>query len=176
MTALIDDMLQLALADANTWTLHKEPISPDTLLITIYDSLSALCRKKKQLLEVKLQDEEIPAFLADRERIEQVIMILTDNASSYSPEGSKVSVIAWSDQKHVFIEVEDHGCGIKEEDKKRIFDRFYRLDKSRNDKSHYGLGLSIAMELVRLHHGRLYVKDTVGGGSTFVLEFSIFTP
>lgn len=176
MTALIDDMLQLALADANTWTLHKEPISPDTLLITIYDTLSALCRKKKQLLEVKLQDEEIPAFLADRERIEQVIMILTDNASSYSPEGSKVSVNAWSDQKHVFIEVEDHGCGIKEEDKKRIFDRFYRLDKSRNDKSHYGLGLSIAMELVRLHHGRLYVKDTVGGGSTFVLEFSIFTP
>lgn len=173
MTALIDDMLQLALADAKTWTLHKEPIAIDTFLISIYDSLASLCRKKKQTFELKLQEEEISEFLGDCKRIEQVMMILTDNASAYSPEGTAICVIARSDQRHVFIEVEDHGCGIREEDKKRIFDRFYRSDKSRNDKSHYGLGLSIAMELVKLHQGKLYVKDTAGGGSTFVLEFPV---
>ena len=102
----------------------------------------------------------------------QLMTILTDNASSYSPEGSTIAVIVRSDAKHVFIEVEDHGCGISEEDKKRVFDRFYRADKSRNDKSHYGLGLSIAVELVKLHHGKLTVKDTDGGGSTFVLQLS----
>ncbi len=170
MTVLINDMLQLALADARTWTMHKELLTPDTLLISIYDSLAELCRKKGQPFELKLQEEELPRIMGDRQRLEQIMMILTDNAASYSPEGSPVSVSAWSDYKRVFIEVEDHGPGIGDEDKKRIFDRFYRADQSRNDKSHYGLGLSIAMELVKLHQGKLSVRDTPGGGSTFVLE------
>lgn len=170
MTTLIDDLLLLALSDAKTWTLHKEKLAPDTFLISIYDSLAELCRKKCQPFELKLQEEEIPVFLGDRQRMEQIMVILTDNASSYSPEGSTISIKAWSDKKCIFIEVEDHGCGIREDDKKRIFDRFYRADQSRNDKAHYGLGLSIAMELVKLHQGKLVVKDTEGGGSTFVLE------
>lgn len=170
MTALIDDLLQLALADAKTWTLHMEPLAADTFLISIYDSLAGLCRKKNQSFELKLQEEDMPLFLGDRQRMEQIMIILTDNASSYSPPGSRITVFARSDKKHVYIEVEDHGCGIGDEDKKRIFDRFYRADKSRNDKAHYGLGLSIAMELVKLHHGKLSVRDTAGGGSTFVVE------
>lgn len=173
MTVLIDDMLQLALADASTWTMKMEPLTVDTFLISIYDSLSELCRKKRQPFELRLPEEELPVFSGDRQRMEQILMILTDNASSYSPEGSAVSVTARSDQKHVSIEVEDHGCGISDEDKKRIFDRFFRADKSRNDKAHYGLGLSIATELVRLHQGKLTVKDTAGGGSTFVLELPV---
>lgn len=173
MAILIDDMLQLALADAKTWTLHKEVLAPDTLLISAYDSLAELCRKKNQPFELKLQ-EEIPPFFVDRQRIEQIIMILIDNASSYSPAGSTITIIVRSDQNHIFIEVVDHGCGIEEEDKKRIFERFYRSDKSRNKKGHYGLGLSIAMELVKMHQGKLIVKDTVGGGSTFVLELPIW--
>lgn len=174
MTALIEDLLQLALADANTWSLHMEPLAPDTLLISIYDSLAELCRKKNQPFELALQEEEMPVFSGDRRRVEQIMIILTDNASSYSPEGSPVSVRAWSEKKRIFIEVEDHGCGIKEEDRKRIFDRFYRCDESRNDKTHCGLGLSIAMELVKLHQGKLSVKDTPGGGSTFVLELPVW--
>lgn len=172
MKVLIDDMLQLALADAKTWTMHKEPIVPDTFLISIYDTLAELCRRKSQPFELTMQEEEMPAFLADRQRMEQIMVILVDNASSYSPEGSAVTVRAWSDHKHIFIEVEDHGCGVRDEEKKRIFDRFYRSDRSRSDKAHYGLGLSIAMELVKLHQGKLSVKDTPGGGSTFVLELA----
>lgn len=173
MTVLINDMLQLALADAKTWTIHEETLLPDNLLISMYDSLAELCRRKDQTFELKLPEEELPAIKGDRQRIEQLLMILTDNASSYSPPATAITVTARSETRHVFIEVEDHGCGISDEDKKRIFDRFYRSDKSRNDKAHYGLGLSIAMELVKLHHGKLTVKDTAGGGSTFVLEFPI---
>lgn len=170
MTALIDDLIKLALADARTWTMNKEPLVPDTFLISVFDSLTELCRKKNQRFELKLPDEELPVFMADRGRMEQVMVILVDNASSYSPEGSTITVSAKSLNRHIFIEVEDHGCGVRDEDKKRIFDRFYRSDKSRNDKAHHGLGLSIAMELVTLHQGKLSVKDTPGGGSTFVLE------
>lgn len=68
----------------------------------------------------------------------QLMTILTDNASSYSPEGSTIAVIVRSDAKHVFIEVEDYGCGISEEDKESLTGS--TADKSRNDKSHYGLG------------------------------------
>lgn len=176
MGLLINDLLQLALADAKSWTLRKKPLASDTFLISMYDSLAELCRKKNQLFELHLQEEVMPAFYADPQRMEQIIMILTDNACSYSPDGSKITVTVWSAKKHLFIEIEDHGCGIKDEDKKMIFDRFYRSDQSRNDKAHYGLGLSIAAELVRLHHGRLSVKDTTGGGSTFVLEIPIWNP
>ena len=172
MTVLIEDMLQLALADARTWTMQMELLAPDTFLISIYDSLAGLCRKKNQPFELKLQEEELPRIMGDRQRLEQLMMILTDNAASYSPEGSPVTVSAWSDGRHVSIAVEDHGCGIRDEDKLRIFDRFYRADRSRNDKSHYGLGLSIAMELVKLHQGKLSVRDTDGGGCTFVVELA----
>ena len=174
MTVLIDDLLQLASADAGTWTMRAEPLMTDTFLISNYDALAELCRKKNQPFELRLQEEELPEVCGDRQRLMQLMTILTDNASSYSPEGSTIAVIVRSDAKHVFIEVEDHGCGISEEDKKRVFDRFYRADKSRNDKSHYGLGLSIAVELVKLHHGKLTVKDTDGGGSTFVLQLPVW--
>ncbi len=176
MAALVEDMLQLALADAGTWTIQKEAVAIDMVLITIHDSLAELCRKKGQPFELKLQEEEIPVFWGDRRRIEQIILILTDNAASYSPAGSPVTLTAFSDHKYVFVEVEDHGCGVADEEKKRIFDRFYRSDRSRNDKTHYGLGLSIAAELVRLHRGKLTVKDTAGGGSTFVLQVPICNP
>lgn len=176
MAVLVEDMLQLALADTRTWTIQEEPVHMDMVLISIHDSLAELCRKKGQPFTLKLQEAEIPAFLGDCQRIEQIILILTDNAANYSPAGSPVTVAAFSDHKHVFIEVEDHGCGIADEEKKRIFDRFYRADRSRNDKTHYGLGLSIAMELTRLHRGKLTVQDTEGGGSTFVLQFPIYNP
>jgi len=63
--------------------------------------------------------------------------------------------------------VMDHGPGIAEKDKDKIFQRFYSGDSSRTDKNHYGLGLSIAVEIVKLHHGTMILKDTPGGGCTF---------
>lgn len=174
MTALIDDLLQLASADAGTWTMRAEPLLPDTFLISNYDALAELCRKKNQPFELKLQEEELPAVYGDSQRLMQLMMILTDNASSYSPAGSKITVTARSEGKYVFIGVEDHGCGVSAEDKNRIFERFYRSDQSRNDRAHYGLGLSIAVELVKLHRGKLTVKDTEGGGSTFVLRLPVW--
>ena len=63
----------------------------------------------------------------------------------------------------------DHGIGIPDESKSRIFERFFQVDKSRRDKSHFGLGLSIAKELAELHGGQLTITDTEGGGATFTL-------
>lgn len=68
------------------------------------------------------------------------------------------------------ISVIDNGCGIPDEHKPYIFDPFYRVDKNRHDKEHLGLGLSIAYEIIQLHHGALSLYDTPGGGCTFVIQ------
>ncbi len=72
-------------------------------------------------------------------------------------------------KNHLTISIIDHGIGISEEDKKHIFDRFYRCDKSRTKKEHFGLGLSIANELITILDGRIYLEDTPGGGCTFTI-------
>ena len=96
-------------------------------------------------------------------------MILLDNAKTYAPAGSLVTLEAFSDhKKHALVlEVRDQGCGISDESKPYIFDRFYRADKARNHKEHFGLGLSIAKELVLLHRGSISVKDGEHGGTCF---------
>ena len=173
MTRLINDMLVLASADAMTWKLKKELIDMETLLIESYDMLCSCMNTKKQEIVLELPEEQLPRMNGDRERILQVITILADNAISYSPEGASILLRAFA-QKHYFvIEVEDHGCGISDESKRRIFERFYRGDQSRMEKKHFGLGLSIARELVELHQGEISVKDTPGGGATFVVRLPI---
>lgn len=99
--------------------------------------------------------------------MKQVIAILLDNAISYTPEGGTVSLKCSETVKSYCIEVADSGIGIDDAAKKRIFDRFYRADESRTSKSHFGLGLSIAKEIVELHHGTILVSDTKGCGATF---------
>lgn len=71
--------------------------------------------------------------------------------------------------------MEDNGEGILPEDKSHVFERFFRRDQSRSDQQHYGLGLSIAKELVELQHGSITVEDTPGGGTTFLLKFPVIT-
>ena len=63
----------------------------------------------------------------------------------------------------------DNGIGIPDEEKKKIFERFYRTDQARSEKGHFGLGLCIAAEIIKAHHGRIKVSDTPGGGSTFTV-------
>lgn len=173
MAVLIDDMLMLASSDAKTWVLRQEPIEVDTFLIALYDSLVQFCKKKQQKLELLLGDGELLAIMGDKQRLEQILIILIDNASSYSPEASVITIYVSEIKKYLQIEIIDRGCGISEEDKERIFERFYRVDKSRNDKKHFGLGLSIAWELALLQQGKILIRDTEGGGSTFVLQLPV---
>jgi signal transduction histidine kinase len=170
MTNLINDMLLLASADARTWTFKREQVDMDTLLIESYDMFCSCYNKNNYQLALDLPEEKLHKIIGDRERIKQILTILMDNAMNYSLSGNQITIRAYNQKHCVVIEVEDHGSGIKDEEKKQIFERFYQGDKSRNDKKHFGLGLSIAKELVELHNGDIFVKDTMGGGTTFVLR------
>lgn len=173
MARLIDDMLFLASADAKRWTIKKEPVEADTLLVETYEAFLPLFRSNERSLLLDLPEEELPPINTDKDRLKQVFAILLDNALSYVPAGKTVKLRGYVCDSHLNLEVEDQGIGIKDKEKRLIFDRFYRIDKSRNDKKHFGLGLSIAKELIQLQGGKIMVRDTEGGGATFVVRFHL---
>ncbi len=173
MSRLIHDMLILASSDSKTWIVQKEVIDTDTYLIDLYDSFSSLCQKKEHNLTIDFLQDTLPQIYADKDHLTQVLSILIDNAISYSPVKSNIILRPYQKKASFFIEVEDHGIGITKEQKEYIFNRFYRADNSRNDNSHFGLGLSVAKELIELQNGKISMKNTVDGGSTFMIELPL---
>lgn len=171
MARLVSDMLLLASTDAKNWTLSKEEVEADTLMIETYESFLPVCREKGLSLSLRLPDEVMDLKLfADRQRLEQILTILMDNAVSYTPKGKEISLMLSKQKADRFVfEVADRGPGIPDEQKEQVFERFYRSDSARNDKKHFGLGLSIAKELAELHGGTIRVLDGRDGGSRFVV-------
>lgn len=169
MSGLIDDLLLLTRADQNRWTIKAAPAELDTLLLDAFEAFEPMAREHSVRLTVKLPDDTIPPCICDQERIRQVVAILLHNALSYTPEGGQVNLSLVYDGKSFQILVADTGIGIPDEEKNRVFERFYRSDLSRSQKDHFGLGLCIAKEIVDAHHGRIRITDTPGGGATFTL-------
>lgn len=173
MSRLIDDMLTLSNTDNSQFTIHKTDVELDTLLLSVYENFEMLARGKHISLRITLPEDVDTHCFCDNERILQVLSILVDNALSYTPDGGQICLLLASTYenkaKNFFIRVEDTGIGIPDEEKEAVFDRFYRCDKSHKDKSHFGLGLCIAQEIIHLHKGRLWVEDTPGGGASFVM-------
>ena len=111
--------------------------------------------------------------LCDKERIEQVFAILLDNAVSYTQEGGSIRLSLKASQDRLTFRIADNGVGIPDAEKEAVFDRFYRCDKSHKDKSHFGLGLCIAREIILMHKGKLWIEDTPGGGAAFVVVLNL---
>lgn len=169
MSRLIQDLLLLASAKSNSWTLSKEQMDMDTLLLTTFERYEPLCRSKQLSLLLDLPEDSLPILLGDPERISHILSVLLDNALSYAPAKSSISLKAFLQKQSLTCEVTDHGPGIPDTQKEKVFDYFYRSDSSRKDKNHFGLGLCVAAELTRLCGGRLELSDTPGGGCTFRL-------
>ncbi|MGL5675568.1 MAG: sensor histidine kinase [Cellulosilyticaceae bacterium] len=170
MARLVDDLLLLTTADANTWSIKKEPVDIDTLLIELLDNYLSLAHQKNLTLNLSLPDHVLAPLPCDKERILQVLCILIDNALCYVPPNGHITLILTTASHHLTLKVVDDGPGIPAEHHAHIFDRFYRVDASRKDKNHYGLGLSIATEMIKLHQGTLTLEDTPDGGCTFVIR------
>ncbi len=169
MSKLIDDMLLLTSADNKGWSIKMASVEPDTLLLNLYEAFQPVAAEKNIALSITLPEENTPTLTGDKERITQVLSILLHNALSYTPAGGSVRLILTCHGKNIIFSVEDNGPGIPDTEKERIFERFYRSDKSRSKKGHFGLGLCIAAEIIHAHHGKISVKDTPGGGSTFIV-------
>jgi two-component system sensor histidine kinase VicK len=115
--------------------------------------------------------------LADRERVLQVMMNIVSNAIKYTPDGGRIAISAGQTGRRVWMEVADNGIGIPAEDRDRVFERFYRVDKARSRQSGgTGLGLSIAKEIMDRHKGCLTLVDRAGPGTTIRMELKVEGP
>lgn len=170
LSKLVDDMLFLSQSDSKRFPIRPQDIELDTLALNVCEGFEPLAANKHINLTAKLPETAFPLCHADPDRIHQVISILLHNAISYTPEGGSVCLTLSYKKSGFFISVSDNGIGIAGEDRTKIFDRFYRAEKSRSTKGHFGLGLSIAAEIVRLHRGTIWVTEAPGGGSIFTFK------
>ena len=131
MTRLVSDLLELSRLDNRETRWEKSPISLEMVLKDVIDKMAVNARKKKQELRYDLPDG-ISRVYADRDKIEQVFQNIMSNAIKYTPEGGSIYVYLKQDGKYIKVVFRDSGIGIPKEDLSRIFERFYRVDKTRS--------------------------------------------
>lgn len=173
MSKLINDMLILASANNKSWSVNFNLEEIDTILLDTYENYELIAKEKNINFFIELPEEEIPKYKCDKDRIIQVLSILINNAFSYTKENGLTKLNISFKDNIIKIMIIDNGIGINENDKLHIFEPFYRADSSHNSKNHFGLGLSVAKEIISLHKGTLTVEDTDGGGSTFIINLPI---
>jgi signal transduction histidine kinase len=118
-------------------------------------------------ISLELDAERVPYAMTDEDRVEQLLIILLDNAMHYTPEGGSITIsAAETTGDRILVSVSDTGCGIASEDLPHIFERFYKTDKSRREGG-TGLGLSIAKQIVDKLGENIFVESTAGEGTSF---------
>ncbi len=173
MRRLVDQLLDLSRLQAGVVSFDCEELQPEPLLRAGLDALAPQAAAKGVTLE--LERDDLPAITVDGDRIMRVLVNLIDNAIRYSPEGSDAEVTARTqaassagDQARIVISVRDHGPGIPEEELPSIWERFHRVDKSRQrPEGGAGLGLAIAREIVIGHGGDVAAQNDPDGGARF---------
>lgn len=173
ITHLVEDLMTLAQIEQNEFQIHKEPI----LICELIDLVSAksipiLSQKNITLRTICKKD--ISADI-DAVRMEQVLMNLVMNAYKYSPDDSTITIQVTTLDEQLNVSIQDEGEGIPKQDIRHIFDRFYRVDKSRTRTTGgSGLGLAIVQDIVKLHQGNISVASEIGKGTTFMIEIPLY--
>jgi len=167
LRALIEDLLDLASVEQGQARIDLAPVS----LREVADQAEAVARpaavEKRHTLTLDLP-EDLPGVVADRDRLAQVLINLLDNAVKFTPEEGRIEVSARSSSGRVVVSVKDNGVGIPPEDIGRIFERFYRVGRSRDRREGgTGLGLAIAKHLTQAMGGTIEVESLPGSGTTF---------
>ena len=167
LVKLVDDLLDLSQLESKRVTLDLRRVNVAALVAHTVDKLQPLAQGSGLLLEQAAPPEVW--VTADRDRLEQVLTNLIDNALKYTPTGGRVDVRVAQADREVEISVSDTGKGIGPADLPHVFERFYRADRSRTRGSGgTGLGLAIARHIVEAHGGRIRVDSLLDEGTTFL--------
>jgi len=164
---MLNAIMDLSEVEAGTITLKNEPIVSDQFLFSILDIYKFMAEEKN--VEIRVTSNEKFTFLADQSRLLQAIANLLDNAIKYSPEGGIVSISCTNSDHIVSFEISDHGPGIVESEKEKIWDRLYRGDASRSTRG-LGLGLSVVKAIAKAHGGSISFRANTGQGSVFTFK------
>ena len=173
LNRLVDDLQELSRVESRAYELDIQSVDLPSLVRTVSKRLGPQAESKHISLNVDLSPD-LPQVLADQDRIIQVLTNLANNALQYTPEGGKIIISAQQHNGEIQMSVRDTGVGIPPEHVEHIFDRFYRVDKSRSRQSGggSGIGLTIARALVEAHSGRIWV-ESAGEAKGSVFHFTL---
>ncbi len=165
LSRLITDMLELSRLQSGKEYLQIGPVNLKELLMDTHQNY--LNEARQHGITLKLEAENVPYVMTDGDRVEQILVIMIDNAMHYTPSGGSITLSAvQTDERTVLVSVTDTGCGIAEEDLPHLFERFYKTDKSRKEGG-TGLGLSIAKQIIDKLGETIYVESRLGEGTSF---------
>jgi two-component system phosphate regulon sensor histidine kinase PhoR len=178
MEHLVRDLLRLARLDAGQEPLDRVECSIASLFSAVELDLAGLLAGRRQVVEHQV-DSDAATVPGDPAKLQDVLRNLLENAVNYSPEGSVIRMRAARRDDRIVITVADEGPGIPEPDLSRVFERFYRVDKSRTregrDPGGTGLGLAIVKHLVELHGGRISASNRAPHGAVFTIDLPAAT-
>lgn len=173
MGHLIEQLLLLARSDSGKQIIEKEEFDINELVKIVAGEFSAVAENKNIKIITEQSSESI-SVLADQSMIIQLLLNLIDNAIKYTPKGGEVKIITEKNDGNLIIKIKDTGRGIPEEDQDNIFERFYRVDKSRSrKKGGTGLGLAICEWIVESHEGSINFESSAGIGTTFIIKLPV---
>ena len=158
LAKLATDLLDLSRLDAGQMRVEHEPVDLGEVARVVVEEFGALAERKQHSLETVVEGS--PVARADELRVLQIARTLLDNALTHTPPGTHVTLRAWADREHAYLEVEDDGPGIAPEHTPHVFDRFYRAEGSVASGS--GLGLAITRELVEMMGGKVLLESRPG--------------
>lgn len=171
MSVMIKNLLFLARSDQHRAHIQKQPMSLNDAVRDIAKDLSVTDEKINIITDICDKDMVIDG---DPDLIKQMLWIYTENAVKYSGQEKTITYRVFSEGQYACVSVKDNGCGINKEDLPHIFERFYRVDKSRNKNiPGTGLGLSIAKWIIDVHSGSVEVNSVVGQGTEFISKFKV---
>ena len=173
LSRLIDDMLELSKLQSRTLAFKMFPFNINTLISNIEIRFKPIMKEAGIKFSVQNNFGELPTVMGNPDRVEQILVILLDNAKKYTPSGKSITIATdyIETEKKVYISVVDTGQGIHEYDIGHIFDRFFKADRARGKKGS-GLGLSIAKELLTYMGETITVNSKYEEGSTFTFTLS----
>ncbi len=169
MIRLVEDMLDTSRLESRKFKIQKQPIELEEMAKSAIDEMSRLADLKEHSMLLKI-NKKLPQILGDEQRIRQVFSNLITNAIKYTPNKGSIEVEIKDEKRHILVSISDTGIGIPEEEREKIFEKFYIVGgKSLTKESErMGLGLTIARGIVEAHGGKIWVEsEGEGKGSTF---------
>ena len=180
LNLILDDLLQLSKIESGQVQFRRDPLHIGSVVERTLAMIKPLADKKRHRLHSFI-DTDLPFISGDEERLVQVLANLLDNAIKYTPEGGQITVAARrippaknkaaAQDNGIELSVADSGIGIPVQDRPRVFERFYRVDKARSrELGGTGLGLAIVKHIVEGHGGQVWVEGNQPTGSRFVVR------
>jgi two-component system phosphate regulon sensor histidine kinase PhoR len=172
LTHMATELLELSRIESGQVPLDRKPVQPFTLLNSAADRMRLQVERAGLDMQVNCFPD-LPFIRVDLPRLEQVLVNLIHNAAKFTPAGGSISLAATKEGNFIRFSVQDTGLGIPADDLSRIFERFYRVDRSRAGGG-TGLGLSIAKHLVEAHAGSIWAESRESNGSTFYFTIPVY--